>query len=117
MYGAWLGPTSNSRASCHACANMDNWHSGRSYCYVVWEKRIRVPARHDWQPVSATTDTSAALVGRLEVERASVTRVMSCVYTNHVQDTARGPGPARDPILSGPRDVPQLLYEPARGMP
>ena len=39
------------------------------------------------------------------------------VYTNHVQDTARGPGPARDPILSGPRDVPKLLYEPARGMP
>ena len=30
------------------------------------------------------------------------------VYTNHVQDTARGPGPARDPILSGPRDVPKL---------
>ena len=30
------------------------------------------------------------------------------VYNNHVQDTARGPGPARDPILSGPRDVPKL---------
>ena len=28
-------------------------------------------------------------------------------YVNHVQDTARGPGPARDPILSGPRDVPK----------
>ena len=27
---------------------------------------------------------------------------------NHVQDTARGPGPARDPILSGPRDVPKV---------
>ena len=30
------------------------------------------------------------------------------MYSNHVQDTARGPGPARDPILSGPRDVPKL---------
>ena len=30
------------------------------------------------------------------------------MYTNHVQDAARGPGPARDPILSGPRDVPKL---------
>ena len=30
------------------------------------------------------------------------------VYNNHVQDAARGPGPARDPILSGPRDVPKL---------
>ena len=39
------------------------------------------------------------------------------VYINHVQDTARGSGPARDPILSDPRDVPKLLYEPARGMP
>ena len=29
-------------------------------------------------------------------------------YNNHVQVTARGPGPARDPILSGPRDVPKL---------
>ena len=30
------------------------------------------------------------------------------LYGNHVQDTARGPGPAREPILSGPRDVPKL---------
>ena len=30
------------------------------------------------------------------------------LYSNHVQDAARGPGPARDPILSGPRDVPKL---------
>ena len=29
-------------------------------------------------------------------------------YSNHVEDAARGPGPARDPILSGPRDVPKL---------
>ena len=28
-------------------------------------------------------------------------------YSNHVEDAARGPGPARDPILSGPRDVPK----------
>ena len=34
--------------------------------------------------------------------------IMLLPYTNHVQDTARGPGPARDPILSGPRDVPKL---------
>ncbi len=31
------------------------------------------------------------------------------MYANHVQDAACGPGPARDPILSGPRDVPKIL--------
>ena len=40
----WCLTTSNTWASCHACANTDNWHSGRSYCYVVWKKRIRGPA-------------------------------------------------------------------------
>ena len=34
--------------------------------------------------------------------------ILCLVYVNHVQDTARGPGPARDLILSGPRDVPKL---------
>ena len=32
---------------------------------------------------------------------------LDMVQRNHVQDTARGPGPAREPILSGPRDVPK----------
>ena len=37
-------------------------------------------------------------------DRANKTR--NRIYANHVQDAARGP--ARDLILSGPRDVPKL---------
>ena len=43
---------------------------------------------------------------RLRLYESFVVPVL--IYNNHVQDAARGPGPARDPILSGPRDVPKL---------
>ena len=49
--------------------------------------------------------------GKKQVESATSAErgtLVTVVYTNHVQDAARGPGPAHDPILSGPRDVPKL---------
>ena len=60
-------------------------------------------------------------VRREEIRKRANVKSFVAHVKDHVrqprQDAARGPGPARDPILSGPRDVPKLYCEPARGMP
>ena len=57
--------------------------------------------------VAMLIDADVTSPGRAEalVKGSHITWTL---YANHVQDAARGPGPARDPILSGPRDVPKL---------
>ena len=48
-------------------------------------------------------------IGSRGITQYKTRTVAPSSFSNHVQDTARGPGPAREPISSGPRDVPKLF--------